>query len=286
MSESTNPLDEKRQVEPPEPEEPQEQVEESAAAPQFAEDQPPVAQQPARERRRVYINTNHLPYPTETYVAWLDVMGSRSTMATSLLKSSNNIGRLHIAILMNRNWDLQTSPFMDGAYIRSPGQAPMLDFLWGVFEEMAYDFLNAREHRHRFMPRCGLAFGGIIEGVQIPTTVSKILGARVNSVYREGIYFGYPMVQAFRSEGDAPPFGIAINESARGFAPYRERPLSGVWWRWHIYRPVDFLRDFVSKLMDYFDWCEAHSNSLGYPIDRIRAHRAMAAEYFDTSKSA
>ncbi len=150
---------------------------------------------------------------------------------------------------------------------------------------MAFDFLNAREHRHRFMPRCGLSFGGIIEGVQIPTTVSKILGARSNAVYREGIYFGYPMVQAFRSEGDAAPFGIAIHESARGFAPYRERPLSGVWWRWHIYRPVDFLHDFVSKLMEYFDWCETHSNSLGYAIDRIRAHRSMAAEYFDTSKS-
>ncbi len=105
--------------------------EEATAAPELAEDHRPVAEQPARERRRVYINTNHLPFAIESYVAWLDVMGSRSTMATSLLKSSNNIGRLHIAILMNRNWDLQTSPFMDGAYIRSPAQAAMLDFFVG-----------------------------------------------------------------------------------------------------------------------------------------------------------
>lgn len=286
MNDHTNPLEEAPVAAPPRPEEPPEQLEESTATPQLAEDHSPVAQHPARERRRVYINTDHLPYPTESYVAWLDVMGSRSTMASSLLKSSNNIGRLHIAILMNRNWSLQTSPFMDGAYIRSTKQTPILDFLWGVFEEMAFDFLNAREHRHRFMPRCGLSFGGIIEGVQIPTTVSIILGARANSNYREGIYFGYAMEQAFRSEGDAPPFGVAIHESARGFAPYRERALSGVWWRWHTYRPVDFLQDFVSKLMDYFDWCETHSNSLGYPIDRIRAHRAMSAEYFDTSKLA
>jgi hypothetical protein len=254
---------------------------------QYPDEVAPVANATeTRERRKIFLDPRQLPQPREEYVCWLDVMGARTTMARSLFKSTNNIGRLHIAILMNRNRnrELQTSPFMDGAYIRSQNQAPMLEFLWGVFEDLAFEFLKAREHRHRFMPRCGLSFGSIIQGVNIPTSVSKILGARSNTVYREGIYFGYPMVQAYMAESSAPPFGVSIDESARSFAPHQHRPLSGSWWRWQRYRPVEFIDDFMIKLRSYFDWCEMHTYSTGYPSERIRVHRAMAEEYFDAQE--
>lgn len=234
-------------------------------------------------RRRIFFNPDALPPTYPAYVAWLDVMGSKSAMSQSLARSAHYIGRLHVAILMNRSRkpDLQTSPFMDGAYIRSSYQSSMLNFLWGMFDEIAFDFLTAARHEHRFMPRCGLSYGHIVQGINIPSNVSIILGAYSNRVYREGIYLGYPMVQANIAEADAPPFGVAIHESARAFSSVEDRPLSGLWWRWHVYRRPDFFDEFTSILKSYFDWCYSHSNSMGYSRDRIVHHRNLAFEYFD-----
>jgi hypothetical protein len=254
-----------------------------------AQDEPTQAggERSAPKRKRIYFNPDRLPPSYPAYVAWLDVMGSRAAMSQSLFRSSQYIGRLHVAILMHRKKPgLQTSPFMDGAYVRAEYQRNMLEFLWGVFEELAHDFLTSREHRHRFMPRCGLSFGHIIQGINIPTDVSIILGAYSNSVYREGIYLGYPMVQAHGSEALAAPFGVAIHESARSFSQDGDRPLSGLWWRWHTYRRPDYLDDFIKMLMSYFDWCDTHTHSLDYPKERIAAHRAMAYEYFDIDQGA
>jgi hypothetical protein len=243
---------------------------------------PHVSRRSSVGRKRIFFNPESLPASYPAYVAWLDVMGSKSAMSQSLMRSAQYIGRLHVAILMNRKKSgLFTSPFMDGAYVRSDYQRTMLDFLWGVFEELAYDFLTAREHRHRFMPRCGLSFGHIIQGTDISTHVSIILGAFTNVVYREGIYLGFPMVQAYASESQAAPFGIAIHESARSFSHDVERPLAGLWWRWHLYRKPDYMDDFVKMLFSYFDWCQNHTHTLGYAKDRILAHRQMASEYFD-----
>ena len=247
--------------------------------------EPQPAIRTEQQRKRIYFNPDKLPPPKQGYVAWLDVMGSRAAMSQSLARSAHHIGRLHVAILMKRHRGLETTPFMDGAYIRTESQSGMLDFLWAVFEELAYDFLTAREHRHRFLPRCGLAFGSIVDGVSIPTTVSIILGAYSNSVYREGIYFGYPMVQAYNAENAASPFGVGIDGSARSFAPQGERPLSGLWWRWHLYRRPDYFEDFKSVLRDYLKWCESHAFSLDYSLDRIQAHRRMLFEYFEIDES-
>jgi hypothetical protein len=35
-----------------------------------------------------------------------------------------------------------------------------------------------------------------------------------------------------------------------------------------------------SNLKAYFDWCSEPSLRIGYPLDRIKAHRMMAAQYF------
>jgi len=34
------------------------------------------------------------------------------------------------------------------------------------------------------------------------------------------------------------------------------------------------------KLNSYFDWCAERSLRIGYPLERINAHRMMAAQYF------
>ena len=234
----------------------------------------------AQERLPIYFNFDRLPQPRATYVAWVDVMGAGNMMSQSLLKSANCIGRLHIALIMALNRDLAVSPFMDGAYVRAERQEVMLDVLCRVFEEMAFYFLKAKEHKRRFLIRAGLAFGEVIEGVSIPTSTSKILGAYNKTWYREGIYFGHPIQQANRAEKSAPPFGIAIDESARGFCQSDERPLSGLWWRWDKRQEPPYMGEFKTTLVGYLEWCRKHALSTDYKDDRIETHRRMAEEYF------
>lgn len=232
----------------------------------------------------IYFNSRHLPAPSLSYVAWLDVMGSKAAMTQSLQRSAHIICRLHIAILKHRKHpQLEVSPFMDGAYIRCPSQHSMLSFLSDVFFELAHEFCNAREHQFRFMPRCGLAYGSLIQGVDIPTNASKILGAHSNKQYRESIYLGYPMVQAFTSEASAPPFGVAIHESARSFAPQKIQPLSGLWWRWFSREQSASLEPFVGTLKTYFEWLGGNALSIGYSESSHKLHRQMAYEYFSVS---
>ena len=236
--------------------------------------------------KRIYLNSNKIPYLVPRYVAWLDVMGSRSTMQRSLHASINNVGRLHVAILMHRKQPgLTVSPFMDGAYIRTRGKPSMLDFLHFTFEELAHDFVTQEWHEQRFLSRCGLSFGNVLEGTEIPTSVNFIIGAKSNTDYRTGVIFGYPMVEAFQSEATAPPFGIAIHASARSFAKENSKPLSGFWWKWFKYRDVvpEYFDEFKSTLIDYFKWCERRTHTLMYAKDRVFAHRAMAEEYFELS---
>lgn len=243
----------------------------------------PYAKDPSK---RIYLNSNKIPYLVPRYVAWLDVMGSRSTMQRSLHASINNVGRLHVAILMHRKQPgLTVSPFMDGAYIRTRAKPSMLDFLHFTFEELAHDFVTQATHEQRFLSRCGLSFGNVLEGTEIPTSVNFIIGAKSNTDYRSGVIFGYPMVEAFQSEASAPPFGIAIHASARSFSRENSKPLSGFWWKWFHYRnsPPEYFDEFKATLLDYFKWCERHTHTLMYAKDRIHAHRAMAEEYFELS---
>jgi hypothetical protein len=231
--------------------------------------------------QRLYFDTKELPNANMRYVAWLDLMGSKSAMQRSLHISANNIGRLHLAILMHRKKPrLTVSPFMDGAYVRTENKSSMTEFLNHTFEELAHDFVTADCHEHRYLPRCGLSFGPIIEGADFRTKLSKILGAYSNSDYRQGILFGYPMVDAFSTEHDAPPFGIAIHSSAREFSAGNAMPFSGVWWRWFDQHRPEYLDEFKKTLFDYFDWMQTRCYQLLYPKDRIKVHREMAEEYF------
>jgi hypothetical protein len=92
-----------------------------------------------------------------------------------------------------------------------------------------------------------------------------------------------PMVQAYASEAEAPPFGVCVHESARAFAPAGDEPLHDRWWRWDEFGNDAVQRTWAAlhpNLKAYFDWCSERALRIGYPIDRINAHRMMAAQYF------
>jgi hypothetical protein len=202
-------------------------------------------------------------------------------MSRSLEQSANFIFKLHVASIgaidAAPGDGLTVYPVMDGFYASSTTQRTMLNFIRSVFKSLAEEFCNERQQLYRFMVRGGLAFGPTVHGRSIPSDASRALAGK--EWYRNSILLGMPMVQAHLCESKAPPFGIFVHESARALAPVGEKPLHDLWWRWA--RHDDSLWTQVSNALDeHFQWCEKRSLPLEYSEDRIRAHRAMAKQYF------
>jgi len=86
------------------------------------------------------------------------------------------------------------------------------------------------------------------------------------------------MVQAHLSERDAPPFGLFVNESARGFAPNGTDPLHWICWKWKTEDQSatwDILKD---RLIAHLLCCKARAQAILYSLDRIEAHEKMVLQ--------
>lgn len=132
---------------------------------------------------------------------------------------------------------------------------------------------------HRFLVRGAIAYGPVIQGGSVQSQANWTLDA--HDCYRKSVLLGLPMTQAYYSESEAPPFGIAIDDSARAFAPEGEKPFSFIWWDWFtsVEPPLD-TGAMLEGLKKYFDWHHEFTNTSGYRRDRITEHRQLAQEFF------
>lgn len=225
-----------------------------------------------------YFNAAHLPAPTDEYVAWFDVMGTQASMSRSVKATANFVFKLHAAALQAPRAQVRLYPVMDGLYAASPSQEDMLGFLSGVFSALAQEFIDENNALHRFMLRGGLAFGPVIHGAGVGAEASDTLAA--NGQYRDAILLGMPMVQAHLSEANAPPFGVAVHESARAFAPAGAEPLHVAWWRWSNNTRSKPWSHLEKALLAHLNWFAERSGPLSYAPERIEAHRKMVPQYF------
>jgi hypothetical protein len=223
-------------------------------------------------------NADHLPEPTNEYVAWVDIMGIQSAMGRSLSISANFIFKLHIAALSTPRSDVQLYPIMDGFYATSPSKEEMLNFLRAVLSKIGQEFLDTENPLHRFIVRGALAFGPIVHGSQVTDKVNLKLAD--NEQYKSAIFLGMPVVQAYLGEHNAPPFGIFVHESARAFSPDREQPLHHVWWKWVRPELGNVWNNLLKKLNSHYEWCMERPNRLLYETSRVEIHKKLANEYF------
>lgn len=224
---------------------------------------------------KIFFDASKLPDLKNEYVCWLDVMGTRSIMSSSLKRSANFICKLHIAALDSKHDDLRIYPLLDGAYITSEDQKPLLDFLEAVFYRIAEDFLAQEEHFHKFVIKAAVAYGPILHGADISDQVSRELNN--HQEHRNALLLGIPVIQAYQSERKAPPFGIFVHESARSFAPADDKPLPHVWWKW--FRQDNNSKRLYEAMTNYYAWCRKNSHTLLYEQDRLKEHEEMAKEY-------
>lgn len=170
---------------------------------------------------------------------------------------------------------MQLYPVMDGVYATCVTQNAMRKFIRKMFGLVAQTFIAERLEQHRFVIRGGLAYGPIMHGRNLGANASPVFTS--NPGYRDAILLGMPMVQAHLSEVHAPPFGVAVDDSARVFAAGTTKPFTSPWYRWFTPATSGALH---TALLDHLTWCSERSMPLLYDSPRIQAHRQMVEQYF------
>ncbi len=244
----------------------------------------PVVSATTYDERGIYFNSGILQRASYEYVAWLDVMGTANQMVRSLPIAANFVFKLHCAVLTSYDQlerddrdCLRLYPVIDGVYITSTSRGPVQNVLVGALQQCVTTFLNAKEPFHHFIVRAAIAFGPVYHGCDLPLGIANILES--HKCIRDAMFIGAPLSQAYREERNAPPFGVAIDESARTFAPGEDQPFRFVWFDWYAHTDPQVDRQAVLKKLNwYFDWQTEHCNMTGYELSRIDHHRKLSAE--------
>ena len=225
----------------------------------------------------LYYNQSEVGSPSYEYVAWVDIMGTLSSMSRSVETTANFIGKLYVAALKSERDSVRLYPVMDGLYAVSENQRSILYFLRQFFTMIAQEF-NSSENRYRFMIRGGISFGPVYHGDMITESASRDLARE--SGHRDSLLFGMPMIQAYSAEGDAPPYGISVHESARAFCPSGDNVIPHRWFMWRHSHNNETWKALKHELNKYLDWCSCRSRQIGYPKEKIEFHKEIANEYF------
>lgn len=238
--------------------------------------EPSIAEQ-RKDEQPLFAHDKMLP-ATHKYVGWIDVMGSQNVMLRSLNMSAHFLMKLHLASLKAHDSSIELFPVIDGIYACSASQKAVLNFLNRVNSALAITFILEPVSLHKFMIRSGLAYGPVITGKETLACAAEL---RENSKQVNQIFFGAPLTQAFQIEKKAAPFGVALHESVRSFAPNKEIPMSGTYWKWWKHPQENALAlELFESLEKYYTWCLAHTAMLAYDKADIERHIELAKEYF------
>jgi len=167
-------------------------------------------------------------------------------------------------------------PMMDGVYVVSEDLDEMIVFLKATFERAARQVVE-REVEDVFLIRGGLSYGPIVEGKDFQIEFN-------DQEYQdniESLLIGPPMVEAYTMEEEAPPFGIAIHESARSFTPDDFRYQ---WYKWFSPDNRELANDLRKTIEAYFNYSKRHAHVTNYPAEKIDHHMELMQQYLPEVK--
>ena len=228
------------------------------------------------EHRDVHFDAEKLPDASKRYVLFVDIMGMKTTMLRSFLKSTIFIGKLHCILreLQNGSASIKVFPVMDGAYVVSDDIGTMYSCIYKLFKRVSQIFVSTDKPENCFLIRGCLSFGPILDGDEISDEVSKELAQ--DKIYKGKLLFGFPMILAVCGEQKAPPFGVYLDTTVR---VSENRTLSGIWYRWC--KSLALKRGIVKGLASYFDWVRSRCFELMYEEERINFHEKIANQYWN-----
>jgi hypothetical protein len=230
--------------------------------------------------------------PKNCYVAWVDLMGAGHVMSTSVHKAANFLVRLHMCIeiaIRESGYSFRTLPINDGIFIVGQKKGELVTVLQHAMTLLAARFIATIRTHDRYLLKGGIAYGPVYEGQQLVggVTLKKL---REAPQFLERVLFGPAIIQAYKIEASAPPYGIAIHESARAFSPAGEPPFNmthWLWWQEHkeakrasgLPSLIDLKDVLASELHRQFDWMASTLILHGISGDTINKWRAAADQY-------
>lgn len=220
---------------------------------------------------KVYFDATVFPNMENEFVLWVDIMGTKNNMSSSVRTSSIFICKLHVAIMQAKGKEMHVYPMMDGAYVTSKDEAEMSKFIRKLFRDLGDTLIEEENDFHRFLIKGSLAYGPILHGNSIPDTCNNCFGE--NRSYVDSILLGIPMIQACKGEKEAPPFGIYCDESVRTAS----QEFAHRWYKWFAKTRAPKVSRAVQS---YFDYSKEHYFELDYPMEKIREHEEKARQYF------
>lgn len=233
----------------------------------------------------LYVNDSAMPKAKNQYVCWMDIMGTKGKMENSVNTCAIFIFKFHTAILaaIKKGCQIKPYPVMDGVYITSDSIVDLQKAVAHIYSELGELFINEKNFHHKFLVKASVAYGPVIHGSEISKDVSREFADAEE--YKQAMLLGLPMIQANVGEQSAPPFGVFIHESARAFCKDGEEPFGFRWWKWFLTQPAqqwdkDRIKSLAAAVDTYFSNCEELNMSLDYPLEKIKAHRKAAKEYF------
>lgn len=224
---------------------------------------------------KIVVSTDKMN-PVDSYVCWLDIMGTQNSMSESFEKSANFILRFHAAVIKAKALKAKVYPVMDGVYITTESKDDMTSFLNRIMTCLAEIFLG-ETNDHRFVVRGAIAKGMIQHGGKLQSDVCPNVTSEKG--YVDSLLFGMPMIQACSSETCAPPFGIYIHESARVVGG-----LQCKYYFWQcdaaLSKKKTLQADLKAALDSFFEWEMSHQYYFGVPFAKLEEYKKRAEEYY------
>jgi hypothetical protein len=246
--------------------------------------------------RELNFNSEHLLAARNAYVGWIDLMGAGHVMGTSVHKTANFLARLHMAVERARcaiNFSGRILPINDGVFFVSNTKREMMSILGYVLILLSANFIAVPRPQDRFLLRGGIAYGPVYYGEMLNAGLQP-KKLRESASFMNSLLFGPALIQAFRSESRAPPYGIAIHESARAFYPPGEEPFRMTHWMW--WKPneaVDYPKDTppLTEMKDclnhdlnkHFQWLIETLVYHDLEEEKIRGWMSRCQQYFRLS---
>lgn len=235
----------------------------------------------------------NLPPAENYYVGWMDLMGAGHAMNTSVQKAANFLARLHLSVEIARTksgFAIHTLPINDGIFLIAKKKDEITTIMQHALALLAARFIATVRPKDCCLIKGGIAYGPVYFGEQLVAGV-RLKKLRDSPEFLRRVMFGPAIIQAYRSEGAAPPYGIAVHESARAFCPPGESPFRMTHWLWWQttaenkpikgYPLLSELKQCLwVDLQKYFVWMEQTLLLQGVTKDKLDEWRAQASQYF------
>ncbi len=185
--------------------------------------------------QRPYFDASATGTGRPAFVMWLDVMGTKSALEASVPRAINFVMKLHVAILETKTEaGAHYFPMNDGAFLVHQDWHQIETLARNTLRRLAITYALEPEPRHRFMVRGAVAHGNMLFGLGM-TGNNIRLSSAYGAEFARRIVLGPPLAEAYSTESNAPPFGVALAPSvAEKVEPARD----GLW-RWFDHPQVE-----------------------------------------------